>query len=176
MGHATIFGETGASVRTLNSTSTAFVVLADQLLNVVLATAPMTSIKITESVDHSIAKSLDKTGYLITAFGDRPVSISITGLIIYKVSCLDINTTQAALSIHKFYKDNRISADTKKRVTVSIGTGKTARVFTCALVSMISGTKEDTDVCGYGAYTLELIGVEKSAEKPTGAEKAGVEK
>ena len=157
-----IFDKTGASVADVPGSKTIITLQSDA--TTIIMQAPITGVKISQSADYSLTKSL-ANDFLITAFGDQPVHITLRGLSI--VTCKDTAVTnkkqQASGQILKFYEDNKISANPEKRIDVGIaGLGDGSKAFRCALISMTIDTAA-IDVQpspGYG-YTLELVGIRK---------------
>ena len=129
-----------------------------KLSEVLFASAPVTGVKITQTVDYSITKALDKD-FLIAAFGDQPVSIVLEGLSIYATS--PDNYTPDADALPNFYKEYRISKNQDSRVKVGIaGLNSGGAAFTCAVVGLEMSASSSTISSGLGSYKLILIGVE----------------
>lgn len=137
---------------------TAFITFTDNLKKVITATAPVTGVRVMQRVDFSVTKSLSKD-FLISAFGDQPVQIVISGLSIYAASCPDDNDPTNA--IPKFYRENRISTDLNKRVQIGIaGLGSSNQAFNCAVVGLDLEANSENAQSGTNTYTLTLVGVE----------------
>jgi hypothetical protein len=128
------------------------------------ASAPITSISIRQNTDVTITKNLDK-GFLIAAFGDSPVEITINGLSVYKLSCRD--KTKGADSIQQFFNKHKISNGDDKRLLLSINTGGKSsyiETYTCALVGCDISSYDQTPEAGLYKYKLSLIGTTKNGK------------
>lgn len=125
---------------------------------------PVTGIQISEGVDYSLTKSLSQD-FLLSAFGDAPVTIVLRGISFDEVPvCLP--TTQAASGnsqqdrAMEFYDKYKLSADISNRVDIGIST--TSISYRCALVNMeAQKSGEGNGNQNIYNYTLKLIGVRK---------------
>ena len=130
----------------------AYIVLYDGLKTVLDASAPVTGVSIEQHVDASVTKSL-ASDFLVSAFGDRPVSINISGMCL--LGCSNSNS-----SLIDFYKRNKLSADPRARVKVGISINGKTQTFVCVLVSMtITGTAKLNEA-GACSYSLSMLGVD----------------
>lgn len=128
------------------------------LTDVIVASAPMTAVQIGQKVDYSITKALGKD-FLISAFGDQPVVITIDGMSIYAPD--STSHTADAKAIPTFYKNNRLSTDINNRVQVGIaGLAGGAQAFSCAIISLELSATSAASVSGMCGYKLVMIGVE----------------
>lgn len=134
------------------------IVSNDDFKKVITGYAPATGITVQQKVDFALTKSLDKN-FLIAAFGDNPVMISISGLHIY---CDECSMEGADKTIVEFYKENKVSSDVTKRVQIGIAGkgGERGQTFECAVIGC--DLTADSKSIEYGAsnYKLSLIGVE----------------
>jgi hypothetical protein len=140
---------------------TAFITLADDLRTVINGSAPLTGVDIKMATDATISKALNKD-FLITAFGDQPVYITITGLQITWSPCE--NGLNAKSSVLNFYMQNKISVSAEKRVDVGIAAGGDAQAFTCALLNMEVQADTKGSEYGYCTYKVTLVGVAKGKQ------------
>lgn len=148
----------GTVSKTVLGQRAAFITFTDDLKKVITATAPVTGVRVMQRVDFSITKSLSRD-FLISAFGDQPVQIVISGMSIYAASCPDDGDSSNA--IPKFYRQNRISTDLDKRVQVGIaGLGSSSQAFNCAVVGLDLESNSENAQSGTNTYTLTLVGVE----------------
>lgn len=136
--------------------SEAFITLAD-LGTVISAKAPATGVDIKMAADSTITKALNKD-FLITAFGDQPVYITISGMQITYMpeSCKGAGEKQ---SVMDFYVQNKVSNDPSKRIDVSIIAGGNSHAFKCAIMNL--DIQNDTQGSEYGfcRYKITLVGV-----------------
>lgn len=143
-------------ITTTDGQNTAFITLAD-LKDIIQASAPLTGVDIRMATDTTITKALNKD-FLLSAFGDQPVAITISGMQIMYVppKC----KTTGKESVLNFYMKNKVSANISKRIDVGISGGGTTQTFKCALLSM--DVQADTQGSEYGfyRYKVSLIGVE----------------
>lgn len=140
--------------------SEAFITLAD-LSTVISAKAPATGVDIKMAADSTITKALNKD-FLITAFGDQPVYITISGMQITYIpnheSCKGSVANQKQ-SVMDFYVQNKVSNDPSKRIDVSIIAGGKSHAFKCAIMNL--DIQNDTQGSEYGfcRYKITLVGV-----------------
>lgn len=141
---------------TSDGPSEAFITLAD-LGTVISAKAPATGVDIKMAADSTITKALNKD-FLITAFGDQPVYITISGMQITYIpeSCKGAGGKQ---SVMDFYMQNKVSNDPSKRIDVSIIAGGNSHAFKCAIMNL--DIQNDTQGAEYGfcRYKITLVGV-----------------
>lgn len=138
---------------------TAFITIAT-LDTIIQATAPLTGVSIKMATDTSITKALNKD-FLISAFGDQPVDITISGMqITYIPPDCAIPKDQSVMT---FYHENKVSVDATKRIDVSITAGgRTAKVFTCALMNLEIDADTRGSEHGYCLYKVKMLGVAKA--------------
>lgn len=136
---------------------TAFITLAD-MASIIQAKAPLTGVDVRMATDTTITKALNKD-FLLSAFGDQPVSITISGMQITYVpkGCSGAGTKD---SVMNFYITNKVSSNITKRIDVGISGGGSTKTFKCALLGM--DIQADTQGAEYGfyRYKISLIGVE----------------
>ena len=137
--------------------SEAFITLAD-LGTVISAKAPATGVDIKMATDSTITKALNKD-FLITAFGDQPVYITISGMQITYVPGDCEGVTNEKKSVMDFYVQNKVSNDPSKRIDVSIIAGGNSHAFKCAIMNL--DIQNDTQGSEYGfcRYKITLVGV-----------------
>lgn len=138
--------------------SKAFITITDSTLSTIIqATAPLTGVSIKMATDTSITKALNKD-FLISAFGDQPVDITISGM---QITYIPTGCTQSAdQSVMKFYHENKVSVDATKRIKVSITAGGTsAKVFVCALMNLDIEADTRGAEHGYCLYRVKMLGV-----------------
>lgn len=145
------------AVQTSDGPNTAFITLAT-LSSVISGSAPLTGVDIKMATDATISKALNKD-FLITAFGDQPVYITITGLQITWSPCEKGLTAEK--SVLNFYMQNKVSTDAEKRIDVGIAAGGTSQSFTCALLNMEVQADTKGSEYGYCTYKVTLVGVAK---------------
>lgn len=161
-----IFGGIGSiSYATLPNTESkeAFITFLDKEANKLMAaSAPITAISISQQVDYTISKNLDK-GFLLAAFGDSPVTINIDGISFYNIQCESLTED----SVQQFFNKYKISNDEDNRLDVNINTGGKSshkEVFTCALVACDLKSSSGEHVHTAYNYKLTLIGVAKNGK------------
>lgn len=136
--------------------SDAFITLAD-LGTVISAKAPATGVDIKMAADSTITKALNKD-FLITAFGDQPVYITISGMQITYMpgTCKGANEKQ---SVMDFYVQNKVSNDPSKRIDVSIIAGGNSHAFKCAIMNLDIQNDTQGSEFGFCRYKITLVGV-----------------
>lgn len=137
---------------------TAFITIAT-LDTIIQATAPLTGVSIKMATDTSITKALNKD-FLISAFGDQPVDITISGM---QITYIPKDCKQSDnQSVMTFYHTNKVSVNATNRIDVSITAGgNTAKVFTCALLNLDIEADTKGSEYGYCLYKVKMLGVAK---------------
>ena len=169
MGSVNIFGKGGVSVYNLADSSKALITLAvantgeANSTPVYLANAPQTGIRIKQLTDHSVNKALGGD-FLLNSFGDTPVDIQLSGLNFFAMKC-DLGVSQPTDDdILQFYDDNKVSANPGRRLDITINSGKSGKLFRCALIGMQAQSASDPEFVNIlYTYTLSLIGAPKNA-------------
>lgn len=125
---------------------------------------PVSGLTIDQAVDHSIAKTLNKD-FVISEFGDTPVQIGLNGVSFYG-DC-DGGTDgwgNDKEQILDFYEKNKLSANPKARLKLSITPGKTeSGTFVCVLTKMraVGPLLDKSGSVPVYSYNITLIGVKQ---------------
>lgn len=154
-----IFNNTGGvSIADMKARERAFITFTSpQMSRVLVTTAPVTGVKITQQVDFNLTKTFGRD-FLIATFGDQPVNIALEGLNIYNSDCNSLVTGQTN-QIVAFYNANKVSTNLKQRVDVGIyGVGAT-KAFRCALVGLSVSADGGSASSGVYGYRLVMLGV-----------------
>jgi len=125
---------------------------------------PITGVHIAQGVDMSISKTLN-ADFLVAEFGDNPVQITLAGVNFYgDITCNGIGNVQHK-QIMDFYERNKLSADIKNRIDISVtpASSPNSGAFRCVLVRMRSSTpiKDGQGTVPAYTYELSLIGVRR---------------
>ena len=134
---------------------------------ILLGSAPVTGVQISQLTDFSVTKSLDMD-FLVATFGDTPTRIQISGLSFFNLNGCNLGNTRADnQQIMNFYKENKLSNRNSNRVDISIasGVGEPPVAFRCVIVGL--ETKNQASDGGVSniaySYTMTLIGVDKQS-------------
>jgi len=132
-------------------------------LRALYAHMPVTGVHIQQSVDMSIAKTLN-ADFLVSEFGDAPVQIMLQGVNFYgNVVCS--GGSMQHKQIMDFYEANKLSANIKNRIDISITPSVSPKsgVFRCVLFKLKTQTpiKEGQGIIPAYTYELDLIGVRR---------------
>lgn len=128
----------------------------DALGAVVAASAPVTGVTVTQKVDYAITKALSKD-FLVSTFGDSPVSITISGIELLNLEC---TTTNKYSSIVDFYDKNKLSTNIMTRLNVGISVGADAVSYTCVLLGLTLQADTRNDMGNStSSYVLDMLGV-----------------
>lgn len=132
---------------------------------ILLGSAPVTGVKISQLTDFSVTKSLDMD-FLVATFGDTPTRIQINGLSFFNLNGCNIgNSKLDNQQILNFYRENKLSNKSTNRVDVSIasGVGEPPVAFRCVIVGLDTqnqATENGVSNISY-SYTMTLVGVDK---------------
>ena len=158
----------GVAVSTLSTNNIAFITLSEAGGdNIALGYAPVTGVSIQQLTDFSVTKSLSRD-FLIAAFGDTPVKITLSGVDFFNINgCNILDSKTGAGSndqIMDFYRKNRISTDRTKRFDIAIATSDKNTVgFRCVITGLDAQNKASSDGLNNVMYnyTMFLIGVDR---------------
>ena len=127
---------------------------------------PVTGVHISQGVDMTIAKTLSDD-FLVSAFGDMPVRIILTGVNFYggDLNCRDGISSLQKQQVLDFYEANKLSRSSRNRVDIAITPSSAPKsgTFRCALIGMetMNPLSEQEAMIPAYSYKLQLVGVRR---------------
>lgn len=140
----------------------AYITISDDKLRLILmGTAPVTAVSITQSVDMDAHKALDGN-YTLASFGYSLTTIVISGLDIYtdfgSICPKDFGTKY----LQGWWDKYNLQAKRSHRLTVSIVHGSSSSVFTCVAIKLDRKLEAmQGGSARVGTYVLTIIGIKK---------------
>lgn len=148
----------GVSFTTTTTKQDAFITFTSpyDFSDVLYTKAPLTGVQMVQGVDYNILKALGQD-FCISSFGDKPVTITLSGLSVYGTAC---GTSRNKQSIMEFYDKHKISKSSGSRVQIGVATGMGAALsFKCVILALHVETTAEQAITGMYSYKMTLVGV-----------------